>query len=258
MNTETEKRDHVSRYFLESILAGDLNLDDHPDGKAHIDGCATCSEYIKTAADRSSGLSSNYPTFRSLHSSYSQNKKKFDIVKRVVDVFAELTAPSRIKPVAAFAVLCLLAGGVVIFRSSLTPERLYLKGAADYSLYVNGSGAGNRNGIVMCGPGDTLQLVIRSRRPVYFRVYYRDDGKDVAAYMPESPGNHPKCGGPKGEPLPQAIILDSLWEREELYCLWSLEPIGNDDALEFLKSGGDVPERLRRRLNLVKYVLEKE
>jgi hypothetical protein len=101
------------------------------------------------------------------------------------------------------------------------------KGGASFYLFVSGKPVSGDT--VRCGPGDTLQFGIISPKPVHYAVLYQDDGGSLLAYMP---GDAPPVGSPEGEDLPQSLVLEGTWSREDIHCIWSGKPLTPERARE--------------------------
>jgi hypothetical protein len=231
MNTETHEQTHVSRFFLEHVLCGEIALERFPEQKAHIAACSRCAGYLNTAPVQAAALTDAYPSFAQLHSRHAPRKERAVRDTGWRSFFDELLTAPWARPAAAFALICLAAVGISI-RTGIQQQPLpAIKGAAHFTLFVNGQPAAPDDGILQCRPGDTLQLTLTAPEPVYYRVLYQDDRKKIAAYLPGPNEAQLPVGGSAGVTLPHAIILDAAWQQEKLYCLWSPKPFSQRAAV---------------------------
>jgi hypothetical protein len=109
-----------------------------------------------------------------------------------------------------------------------TESEYTAKGEAVFYLFHNGRQI--HRDTLECKPSDTLQLGITSPAPVHYALLYRDDGGGIQVYLGASDGKLAPLGSPSGQNLPNSLILDQGWRREELYCLWSPQPFTLDEA----------------------------
>ena len=228
---------HPSRLQLTGLLAGEIDAATRTALEEHFTTCPRCSREYALARGQTEAFSAKYPDLDRFMAARGSRwpLRPESRASAFIGRFREwLAGLPGWQPALAGVLFLAVAGGILRNRPSGTEGDLTAKGATGFYLFRNGMRVDGDS--LACLPGDTLQLGLVGARPVYFAVLYRDDGGGVRVYMA---GAERPAGNPGGENLPKALILDSTWSRETLYCLWAEKPIRVQEAQAWLGAGGD-------------------
>jgi hypothetical protein len=263
---------HFTRFLIARALASELSPQEMQSLELHAQSCPTCGKAWQQALGESSQFTRVHPSLHSLRetirirnigvtskrkAAWTTSGRAFPVQlwERWVRVF------SGPKVVWAMATVAMALGAVVYHlgsqqgstqssgsESDWTPKGLVDKNQgqlsdASYYAFVNGRSATGDSLRVVAG--DTLQFGIVSAMPVYYALYYRDDGGDLKPYFPAGDASLSPIGSATGENLPKSLVLDSLWKREMLYALASPKPFTHDEALARIQAEevGQIPQQ---------------
>jgi hypothetical protein len=244
MKNVANQQTHLSRFFLERVLCDELDLEQYPDHKSHVQGCTHCTDYLAKAHEQAAQLVEAYPSFERLHAAYGASvRSTWGKADALTPVWRWLDAV-WLKPALAAVMVCLVVVGVLLMPRTTAPV-LTAKGDVSFSLYVNGAPAARDGDAIACLPGDTLQLLVSSPEPVYCWVLYRDDDAEVKIYMPTEDERIGPIGSIGGVRLPHAIVLDSAWGEEELFCVWSAQPRSHSQVVKYVNRVAADPDQIR-------------
>ncbi len=207
------------------MLAGDLDPSEKAAFEGHLAACQACANRYRESVATAEGFAAKYPTPEYLAGTRRAKRNPAPASPSVWErVLGYVGGARGLRP--AFAALAILIAAGVLYRMpsrKAASDDLTAKGGSAFYLFLNGKQV--LRDTVFCKPSDTLQLGITSTEPVHFAVLYRDDGGMVRAYMKAGGGKYRRIGNPKGENLPNSLVLDRGWTREQLYCIWSNAPI---------------------------------
>ncbi len=220
------RREHPSRFILDRMACGDIGEEDKKKLRLHMDTCSECSTYFETVTDGSLRVTHRYPQFSDLQKQYRfpKNPATSGVREALLSFFTPLRS---LLAFGACAVLCL----VVYFGAfDSSDPRLSVKGQPQWFLYSQGTLFSNSDKVIKVGSGDSLQLLMRISSPVYYHLLYRDDNNPIQRYCcDESKILETTEDGAKVS-LPFSIVLDSLWQRQTLFCIASSGPLKVKDA----------------------------
>ncbi|MDQ3002866.1 MAG: zf-HC2 domain-containing protein [Fibrobacterota bacterium] len=223
---------HVSRLVLAQMLAGDLDSEAKSALENHLAGCSECAGKYREAVHAAEGFAAKYPTREYLAATRRSKRNPSAARPTLLDRLLGGGAGARgLRP--ALALILILAGAGVLYRLAPMPStdnELSTKGDAITAFYLFVNGKRIQGDTVYCKPRDTLQLGITGAKPVHYVILYRDDRGPLRAYMSANAQNAAPIGGPKGQNLPNSLVLDSGWTRETIYCVWSPSPFGLEAA----------------------------
>ena len=140
------------------------------------------------------------------------------------------------RPAAAGAVLfLLLAGSLVLFKTSYLENDSIVKGPSSITLRINGHpvSAGN-NATVRCKSGDTLEFSVTSPKTLFFHVFFQNDGGALQEYLPQADGKALKAGSPDGALVPRSVILEKGWRKKTLYVVLAGRELPFVEAVFFI------------------------
>lgn len=237
-NEALMKGGHASRFAIARLLAGDLSGTELAALEDHLRTCPGCGRVRREAEAAAHAFAEKFPT-REYLNAVQRSRKGLGPERapgRMSLLWERLAGTARnagaVRSALAGLIL-LLAGGVLVwFQPSGAPQDLSAKGAAAFYLAVKGKGgqAEARGDTLAVAAGDTLQLGIVSAAPVHYAVLYRDDGGEILSYLASGAEGNPPAGSPEGENLPNSLVLDGAWSREDLFALWSPEPFTFEEA----------------------------
>ena len=146
------------------------------------------------------------------------------------------------KPSVAFALTLLITIGLSLFpvkRLHQNPEKAPItfstKGSIGFKLLFKDSIREPQKQYNVT-PGDTLAFVYRSGKPIYVQVWYRDDGGDLFAYIENSGTSYYMAPATNWTSLAHKVVLDSSWNSESLYLIYSPNEFTSNNIKRLLNS----------------------
>jgi hypothetical protein len=261
---------HVSRHAIARAVAADLSAEEKMVFENHVHGCSSCHGHWLGAQSEAKEFMNSHATWEQLQKSIRERDHKKASHSRAWWEAWDLNLPVRIwqrwveamkGPRAAWVMATLVIGiGVSLFtlnsysgkarhgengESEWAAKGLAVQGepidlqAAEqaktaYYVFVNGKSAMGDS--LRVRAGDTIQLGIVSQNPVYYALYYRDDGNELKPYFAAGESSQTPIGNPQGENLPKSLVLDSLWKKETLYAMASPQRFSHAEALSRIKA----------------------
>src|SRR5512133_973835 len=206
---------HPSRFKLDSYIMASCSTDDLKMIESHCLSCKECKEYLNALSDSSTVLTTQFPDFKSLDEACSTKStgKKLIPVKTVK--FHPYLGPA----IAALFVFAL----VIPVYFMMNPSRgdlMQVKGSPQWFMFTESKFVQSAAHEVNVHAFDTVQLFLQANKPLYFTIMYRDDGGLLKVYNAENELLHNSSDG-KPVPLPFSIVLDSLWNGQDIYCVAS-------------------------------------
>jgi hypothetical protein len=257
---------HVSRFILARAIATELTPEEKTKFDQHNEVCVPCRQAWERAKTEAQSFALAHPTLNQLRRAVDNRVPVSHRNRKVTQESWGDLFPARLwtgwidafaRPRVAWAMaLVVVSVGAILYsrnaaleRSGADPvarEEFAAKGLAIptknqsidstqaatalYYAFVNGVAVSGDS--LRARPGDTIQLGIVSSAPVYYALYYRDDGRDLLPYFSAGDSARRPIGTAQGENLPRSLVLDSLWKRETLYALSSAKPFSHAEAVE--------------------------
>jgi len=142
------------------------------------------------------------------------------------------------------AALGLCAAGFALLLFFILPDRTAIipsetegmyfeKGLGEVKLQINGE-IQDKESQIGAVPGDTLKFVYRSGEPVYFQVWYQDDGGSFFAYVENAGRAVYNNGSSRWKETEQMVVLDSSWNTEKVFILYSDSEFNSSSARKLL------------------------
>jgi hypothetical protein len=228
-----EGQEHPSKLILDRMACDEFSEEEENKLRSHMDTCSECSAYYMSVTDNSVCITDRYPQLVNLKRKYHPFKDP--VSSRIRNALLSYVTPLRgVLAFGACALFCL-----VVYWGSFTGNdpRLTVKGKPQWFLYTGGSLFSTADKVIMVESGDSLQLLMRLSSPVYYHLLYRDDNSPVNRYCcDESKMLEPRADGKKVS-LPFSIVLDSLWQRQTLFCIASSKPLQPKEAERLIDNG---------------------
>ena len=221
------------------------SIDHNPEFSTHVTNCNQCSLVNVTLNEDFEKTEEKWEQFADQLQKidyYKKDNKKQFIMGYILMFFSTYSKYLWTKQSASLFVIV----GVLVsfyyfgFLQYNKSEPSYLfKGNSEtkFTLAINNTIIGPLKDTINCSAGDTVSFILRSPQSVFYSILYSDDNKPIEIYIPGTEYNSNKeTGKPSGGYIPDAVVLDSLWQFEMLYFVWSLTPFSSEEAISFAES----------------------
>ncbi len=199
------------------MVCDDLSEQEYAAVSAHVNECPCCREYVQQVSNPSETITKEYPQLSKLKERYAPSPIEGN-KQRAKKPFI-LWSPFRgTLAVGLSFVLCI----VFLFQINKNePEPLAIKGNTTWFLFANDSLYSQNADTVWLQSGDQMQLLARINKATYYHVFYRDDSGPMHRYCCDEPTLLEPSEAGAMVSLPFSIELDTLWQRQAIYCLSS-------------------------------------
>jgi hypothetical protein len=214
-NTIHSPEQHPSRFKLDSYIMASCSTNDVQMIELHCQTCDQCKEYLNTLTDSSAAITSRFSDFGSLNNACSKNNvHNVPKTKKTVQ-FHTFLSPA----IAALFVFALIIPTYILMTAN-RGDNLQVKGSPQWLLFAESQFVKSTGQEINIHASDTVQLFLQAVKPLYYTIMYQDDGGTLNVYNEENERLSNASDG-KPVPLPFSIVLDSLWNRENIYCIAS-------------------------------------
>jgi hypothetical protein len=214
-NSIRSSEQHPSRFKLDSYIMASCSAEDSQIIESHCQTCDECKEYLNALTDSSATITSKFPDFGSLHNVVSKNDVIKEQTPKKLLKFHAVLSPA----IAALFVFALVIP-MYIMMTNHKSDSLHVKGSPQWLLFAESQFVKNTVHEINVHAFDTVQLFLLAAKPLYFTVMYQDDDGPLNKYNGTQEVLRNLSDG-KPVPLPFSIVLDSLWNREDIYCVAS-------------------------------------
>jgi hypothetical protein len=221
---------HPSRFKLDSYITASCSSDDRMMIELHCLSCKECKEYLITLSDSSKVVTSQFPDLKTLDKVYSAKRGSKQLILNKAMYNHPLFRPA----IAALLVFALIIPAYFIMNAD-RGEYLQVKGSPEWLLFTKSQFVHNEGHEINVHAYDTVQLFLQAARPLYFTIMYQDDDGPLNVYNTDNVVLRNASDG-KPVPLPFSIVLDSLWNRQNIYCIASESKLSADAITSAIKN----------------------